>query len=138
MELVSSIGCLPWMMRAASAKQVIVPVFMMVVSTVACDRTRPQSKGFMLDIAAAPEECGDSRIEVAAAMRSHKAKLNAQEGLGMAEVAARLREALKYRADKLVYVKAEPEVPSQTSLNLLTLSAQKQESSVSSRLKSRC
>ena len=64
----------------------------------------------MLDIAAAPEECGDSRIEVAAAMGSHKAKLNAQEGLGMAEVAARLREALKYRADKLVYVKAEPEV----------------------------
>jgi hypothetical protein len=98
------------MMQAAAAKQVIVPVFMMVVFTVACNRTHRQSKGFMLDIAAAPEECGDSRNVVATAMGSHKAKLNAAEGLGMAEVAVGLREALKYRAEKLVYVKAEPDV----------------------------
>src|SRR5579862_3596239 len=110
MELVSSIGCLFLMMRAASTKQVIVPVFMMVVFTVACDRTHRQHKGFMLDIAAAPEECGENRNVVATAMGSHKAKLNAEEGLGMAEVVAGLRETFKYRAEKLVYVKAEPDV----------------------------
>ena len=96
------------MMSAAS--QLIVPVSMMVVFTVACDRTHRQSKGFMLDIAAAPEGCGDSRNVVATAMGSHKARLNAEEGLGMAEVEAGLRKALKSRAEKLVYVKAKPDV----------------------------
>jgi biopolymer transport protein ExbD len=73
------------------------------------DRHLP-SAGFMLDIATAPESCGDRRNIVATAFGNHRVTLNVDPGFDIRELPSRLREILKYRAEKLVYVRAEPGV----------------------------
>ena len=55
--------------------------------------------------------CGDSGNIVATAIKGHKAKLNAEPVAALPAVRRRLREVLSYRAEKLVYVRAESDVP---------------------------
>jgi hypothetical protein len=68
----------------------------------------PPSSGFLLDLATSPESCGDGRETVAAAVGGHRFHLNPSPLLDRRELSSRLREILKYRAAKLVYVRAEP------------------------------
>ena len=63
----------------------------------------------MIDIATAPEHCGDGRYIVASAIGDHRVSLNAEPSLAIWELPSRLQETLKYRAEKLVYVR-EPGV----------------------------
>lgn len=69
---------------------------------------RPPSAGFMIDIATAPEHCGDGRYIVASAVGNHRVTLNPDPSFDIRELPSRLRESLKYRAEKLVFVRAEP------------------------------
>lgn len=64
----------------------------------------------MIDIATAPERCGDGRQIVATAIGNHKVTLNTGPGIAMVEVGPKLREFLKYRAAKEVFVRAEGDV----------------------------
>jgi biopolymer transport protein ExbD len=76
----------------------------------ACQRGSGTAKGFMVDLATSAESCGDSRTIVAVAVGRHRAKLNAEPDATFPEVVQRLREVMSYRAEKVVYVKAEAEV----------------------------
>jgi hypothetical protein len=49
----------------------------------------------------------DGRNLVAIAIGRHRARLNVEPDWKISEVALRLREVLSYRAEKMVYVKAE-------------------------------
>jgi biopolymer transport protein ExbD len=71
---------------------------------------RLASVGFMIDIATAPKHCGDARYIVASAVGTHKVTLNSNPGFDIHDLPFRLGETLKYRAEKLVYVRAEPGV----------------------------
>lgn len=68
------------------------------------------SAGFMIDIATAPQDCGDARYIIASAVGNHRVILDPDPSFDIRELPARLREVLKYRAEKLVYVRAEPGV----------------------------
>jgi biopolymer transport protein ExbD len=71
---------------------------------------RLPTAGFMIDIATAPEHCGDGRETVASAAGNDRVTLNSDPSLDIREFLPGLRETLKHRAEKLVYVRAEPGV----------------------------
>ena len=66
------------------------------------------SAGFMIDIATTRAYCGDGRIIVATAVGNHRAALNSDPGVDIGEFRSSLRKALSTRAEKPVYVRAEP------------------------------
>jgi biopolymer transport protein ExbD len=82
--------------------------FVLTLLWAACVTGRP-STGFLIDIAIAPEECGDGRPIVATLARDGRVQLN-METIAVAEVGRRLRDVLRTRADKLIFVKAESDV----------------------------
>jgi hypothetical protein len=53
--------------------------------------------------------CGDSRYIVATAAKNARVRLNAEAEVSLDQLVLRLREVLRYRAEKLVYVKGEPD-----------------------------
>lgn len=81
----------------------------LIVYSVACGKKRSSSVGFLVDVASAPTSCGDGRNIVAIAMGNGKARLNSEPAVWLDQLVLRLREVLKYRAEKLVYVTAEPQ-----------------------------
>ena len=80
-----------------------------VIFSCACHQRQP-AKGFRLDIAASPKWCGDGREIVLSAVGGGKVRVNAGLDAAMAEVMKRIHEANRYRAVKLVFIKAEPDV----------------------------
>lgn len=75
----------------------------------ACHQRQP-TRGFKLDIAASSESCGDGRELVLIAVGGGNAKLNSGPAAGMAEAIQRIHEANRYRANKIVWVEAGPDV----------------------------
>jgi len=71
---------------------------------------RLPSAGFMIDTATALEHCGAGRAIVASADGNRRATLYRYPSFDIRELPPRLRKTLKYRAEKLVYVRAEPGV----------------------------
>lgn len=78
----------------------------------------PPAYGYFLDVATVPAPqplapihmlCGDSRYIVAIAARNGRVRLNAEADVSLDHLVLRLREILRYRAEKLVYVKGEPD-----------------------------
>jgi hypothetical protein len=61
----------------------------------------------MVDLATSGESCGDGSLIVAAAIGGHRAKLNAEPDRTFSETVQRLREVMSYRAERIVYVRAE-------------------------------
>jgi hypothetical protein len=88
------------------------------VYSAACNEG-PKTRGFMIDIATAPESCGDGRNIVAIAVGSRRARLNGEADVPITELVPRLHEVLSYRAEKLVYVAAEADVSWGEFLELL-------------------
>ena len=92
---------------------VIVAASILVLFTVACDQRNGTSRGFMLDIATVRDYCGDGLLVVATAIGSHRAKLNFEnpaESLGMLDMVAKVRGKFGHRAERLIFVNAEPNV----------------------------
>ncbi|MGA2133848.1 MAG: hypothetical protein ABSH50_16255 [Bryobacteraceae bacterium] len=82
-----------------------------VLCLAGCDQAHRTSSGFMLDLAKSPERCGDGRYIVADAIGNHRVRLSSQPDVAISETGRRLREMQRYRAVKLVFVKAEAGVP---------------------------
>ena len=82
----------------------------LVYGAVGC-RTRPASTGIMIDLATSPKRCGDGREIVAVAINGHRARLNAEPDTTVASIVLRLHNIMRTRAEKVVYVAAEPTVP---------------------------
>ena len=76
----------------------------------ACHYGSGAPKGFIVDLAASAEACGDSSHIVARAIGGHRARLNAEPDVTFPEAAQRLREVMTYRAGKIVYVKADADI----------------------------
>jgi hypothetical protein len=76
----------------------------------ACNRENDGSKGFTVDLAVSPKYCGDGRNIVAVVIGRRRARLNAEPDAAFPAVVQGLREVMSYRAEKVVYIKAEPEV----------------------------
>lgn len=72
-------------------------------------RSEPAT-GFLVDVATAPESCGDGSNIVAIAIGDARARLNGEATIALEQLGARVREVLSYRAEKLVYVTAEAKV----------------------------
>ena len=77
---------------------------------VAVGTRRLPATGFMIDIASAPEHCGDGRDVEALAVGNNMVALTPDPSFDIHELPSRLRETFKYRAEKLVFVRAEPGV----------------------------
>src|ERR1700674_2080230 len=80
------------------------------VCSPACHYGSGAQKVFLVDLATSAESCGDSGNIVAVAIGRHRARLNAEPDVTFPEAVQRLREAMTYRAEKIVYVKAEADV----------------------------
>lgn len=65
---------------------------------------------FIVAIADAPAECGDGRPVVAKALGNGRVRLNAEPEATVDEVVSRIHEVMRYRAERVVYVAAEPGV----------------------------
>ena len=84
---------------------------LLILCCAACVRGKGPVKGVVVDLASSSEPCGDSpRTLVATAIGGHKARLNQQPDAAIPEVCRQLREVLRYRAEKVVYVNAEADV----------------------------
>jgi biopolymer transport protein ExbD len=67
-----------------------------------------EAKGFLIDLPNTTGPCGDGpRRIVAVALGGHKARLNKEPNADIPAVVQQLREVMKYRAEKVVYVTAE-------------------------------
>jgi len=97
----------------------IVTVLLLLLCSAAHSQQRKAIKDFFLDIATAPESCGDGRNLVITAIGGHRAELNTEPAIATAEIGPRLRAILKYREEKTVYVKAGSGVPWGEFLDLL-------------------
>jgi hypothetical protein len=76
-----------------------------------CVTKREPPEGFLVDVPSAAEPCGSYPLHlVATAIGGHKATLNSEGDAAIPEVRRLLREVLKTRAEKLVFVKAEADV----------------------------
>jgi len=89
----------------------ILSALLLTLFTAACSGSHKAAEGFMLGIATAPASCMDNvRIVIATATSSHRARLNTEPELPIAEVSPRLREVMRYRAERVVYVRADADV----------------------------
>ena len=70
------------------------------------ERPNRQAKGFLVDVATVRDNCEETYSIVAKLIGHHRVKLNEEPDRGIVETVARLREVLKFRTEKLVYVKA--------------------------------
>ena len=75
-----------------------------------CGSERAPSRGYLLDIATAPERCGDGRNIVITAIGQHRVRIMRDLVLEMDSAAYWLRDTFRTRAYKFVYVRAEPGV----------------------------
>jgi hypothetical protein len=64
----------------------------------------------MLDVATAPESCGDGHELVATAVGNQKGRLNRGADVPIVELARLIREELRYHSMKHVYIAAESQV----------------------------
>jgi hypothetical protein len=76
----------------------------------ACGSERTPSRGYLLDIATAPERCGDGRNIVITAIGQHRVRINPDLVLDTDSAAYWLRDTFRTRAYRDVYVRAEPGV----------------------------
>jgi hypothetical protein len=73
----------------------------------ACTR-REKAKALFVDLASSSAPCGDDpRWLVVTAVGGHRGRLNGYADAPIAELRQQLREVLKYRAEKVVYLSAE-------------------------------
>ncbi len=86
-------------------------VAMLVLCSAACHYGSAVSKGFIVDLAAVEVSttCGDNSV-VAVAIGRHRAKLNAEPDVAFSEAIRGLHEVMTHRVERIVYVKAEPDV----------------------------
>jgi hypothetical protein len=66
--------------------------------------------GYPIDIATAPAQCGDASDAVATAVGNHQVRLEPRDTMQIAELPRRLHEIFQYRAERVLYVRAEPGV----------------------------
>jgi hypothetical protein len=67
----------------------------------------PSPVGFILDVADAPESCGDDRTVVAKASGSGQVIVNGEPVASIDKAVSRIHEVMSYRAEKVIYVEAE-------------------------------
>jgi hypothetical protein len=90
-------------------KLALLAAFGLIGFSLACTASRSTALGFLVDVASAPTSCGDGRDIVAIAMGNGRAMLNAETYESLDQLALRLHEVMSYRAEKLVYVAADPQ-----------------------------
>src|SRR6185312_12634223 len=87
----------------------------MLVLWFACYWETRVTRGFIVDIAASSETCGDNNRQIiTVAIGNHKARsntiLSAATEVAIPELSQPLRKVMSYRAEKVAYVKADSDV----------------------------
>src|SRR5882762_6648576 len=96
----------------AAGRIVVLVASVIFACCASCAKHTGPATGIRVDIASADTPCGDSpHLLVATAIGGHKAKLDQEPEASILEVCRRLRGILSYRAEKVVYVNAEADVP---------------------------
>jgi hypothetical protein len=96
--------------------RILAPLLGLLLICQSCgwNRKHPPTYGFPLDVAKVPAPdppapmhslCGDMRYIIATAAGNGRGSLNGEADLSLDQLALRIREIMRYRALKLVYVK---------------------------------
>ena len=97
----------------------VLSAFLVAPCVVALVAFATEPGAFIVTIADAPVECGDGRPVVAKALGNGRVRLNAEPEASVDEVVSRIHEVMRYRAQRVVYVAAEPGVAWRDVLALL-------------------
>jgi hypothetical protein len=87
-----------------------VVVFAAIVLVVASALRRRPPVGFVVDVAFSPNSCGDGNNVVATVMGNQQARLNSTAPFKISDARWTIRNRLSTRAEKLLYVRAVPDV----------------------------
>jgi len=90
-----------------------------LILSVAAIATIHEPTGFLIDIAAAPESCGDGWNIVATLLSNHTVQVNSAAPIEMAALPTTLRGIFKTRAERVLFLRAAPEVPFQVIVDLI-------------------
>jgi hypothetical protein len=84
-------------------------VIVVMVFLSSCVNTNRASRGYLIDLATAPERCGDGRWIVVTATGKHRARINGDPNkeTPIAQTVLTVQDALRFRAEKLIYVDSE-------------------------------
>jgi hypothetical protein len=74
------------------------------------ERPDRHAKGFLVDVPTVCDNCGETYSIVATLVGNHQVKLSEESSRLIAEAVVRLKEVLKFRSEKLVYVKAVADI----------------------------
>ena len=82
----------------------------LALATCGCSRVSEQAKGFPMYIADAPTQdwCGDDNRLVVTALGNHHFEINDDGVTGKSGLISRLNDQLSYRAEKVLFLRAEP------------------------------
>jgi len=94
-------------------------MLLIVLTGIACTRGGRSTGLLIIDIASAPDlatllgtdACGDERYLVAVAKGHAQVKLNMGPAVPSTEAVQRIHEVMRFRAQKVVFVKADADVP---------------------------
>lgn len=81
-------------------------VIVVILCCACCTVGHEPTKGFVVDVATSPASCGDGSQIVATATGKRSARLNAGPDLAIAEIRHQVRVEMSYRAEKVVFVRA--------------------------------
>jgi hypothetical protein len=96
-----------------------VTALLFLLSSVGHGQENKAGKAYFLDLATAPESCGDGRILIVTAIGSHRAKLDTEPAMAIAQIGPRLRALMQYRPETIVYVEAQSGISWGEFLDLL-------------------
>jgi len=105
--------------RVASTRIFALPLSLLLLCQ-PCERNgrHAPARGYILDVATVPTDdppspfhqaCGDARYIIATVVGDGRARLNGEPAVSLDQFIRRVREVLRYRAEKLVYVTGESE-----------------------------
>lgn len=80
----------------------------LTLATLAYETRRHQALGYITDIATVSRFCGESELTIVTALGHQEASINSKIQVHIPDLRARLHEILKYQAEILVYVRADP------------------------------
>jgi hypothetical protein len=82
----------------------------MTILLCGCHRGDTASKGFIIDVAKTLKSCGDGRTIVVTAIGNHRVKVNSEPDIPTAQLAPILRDILKTRFQRVVFVKGNADI----------------------------
>jgi biopolymer transport protein ExbD len=96
-------------------------VSLFLILTVIFAATAGTSKGLHVGIAYRPKDCGDGQIVVAHVLQNGSVRLNQEQEIKRNALAKRLHEIFATTAERLLFIKADPDLAFQTVAEIIDI-----------------